>query len=355
MIEPNAVAPAFRSTRQAAVFCAAVLGLLALPAIFTALGLYNRRDAYLEMPIGDGGLAYIEKQGLEERSDIDLLLVGDSLLWLGVDTVYIQNELERAEGRPVNVMMFAHNARGLDLDYGMIRDVLARRRVKTLVLASSPPWNHQEGPHHYAYHFLPYSEDPALSEGVSLQNRLIFYAASVLGAPRHLLSLLRRNPDYDHWVRPMRGSHLVPEGFYGAPYEPLDRDPPAVPTETLIGSAASAPAFAFTEPPFSPYQEHFARLIVDMARAHGTRLVTFRIPRWSDRASPVAAERADWPRVFGADTTIVGVAPAVLFGGLNEDEIKRLYTNEHFNASGATRFTRTITPALLEIYHRALP
>jgi hypothetical protein len=101
---------------------------------------------------------------------------------------------------------------------------------------------------------------------------------------------------------------------------------------------------------------HFVRLIADLVREHGVRLVLFHIPHWSWRARPVVDERVDWPRLFGGDTTLIGVPPALLFQGLGEDEIKQLYVNEHLNASGARFFTRSITPALLSVHlHGAGP
>lgn len=349
MAQTPAVAPTFRSPKQAAVFCAAAALLLALPALLSALGLYGRRDAYLEMPAGDGGFPYMVKEALEERSDIDILFLGESMVWLGVDTMYVQAELARAQGRPANVITYAHNWRGIDLDYALLRDTLARRRIKTLALGLPSASEPQVGPHHYAYHFLPYGHDPAMVSGLALRHRVTLYAESVLGVPRHLLSLLRPNVDFDHPVAATHGSHLVDEGFAGAPYRPLDRDPPALPADALI-QARTPGNFAIADDPLSDYQMHFVRLIADLAREHGVRLVLFHVPHWSWRARPVVDERVDWARLFGGDAALIGVPPALLFQGLRDDEIKQLYCNEHPNASGARFFTRAITPALLSVH-----
>ncbi len=310
MASPTAVAPTFRSPRQAVAFCAAVILLLALPALFSALGLYSRRDAYLETPIGDGGFVYTAKQVLDERSDLDMVFLGDSMLWLGVDTPYVQQALARAEGHEVAVRTFGHAWPGIDVDYATLRDAVARRRVGTVVLAMPRAVQMQARPHFYSYHLLPYGEDPAMLQGLALQHRLTLYAESVLGAPRHVVSLLRRGPDFAHAVEPTLGAHLVEQGFYGAPYQPVTRDPPDVPVETLLHTPATADRFVFTGPPPTDYQAHFARLIADLLRAHGIRLVTFHVPRWSDRKSPVVEDCVDWQSFFGVEGSLVGIAPA---------------------------------------------
>jgi hypothetical protein len=349
--EPTAVAAAFKSPWTAAAFCGAIAALIALPAVFSALGLYGRRDAYMEMTVGDGSFPFAAKEALDERSDVDILLLGDSTLWLGVNALLVQEELSRSEGRPANVMTFGHNWQGIDLDYALLRDTLAHRRVKTLALSIPAPIDRaQARPHHYAYHFLPFGVDPAMVSGLALDHRLTLYAESVLGAPRHLVSLIRRNPDVDQPIRATRGSHPVEEGFEGAPYEPLGRDPPALPADRMI-AARSPESFRFTGQPLTDYQAHFVKLIAGLLREHGVRLVTFHVPRWAERASPVDEERLDWPRAFGIAGSIIGVPPAVLFEGLTDDEITRLYCNQHLNADGARFFTRAITPALLEVHH----
>ena len=351
MAQTTAVFPPFRSPRGAAAFCAAVALAFALPALFSALGLYSRRDAYLEMPAGDGGFPYIVKEALDERSDVDILLLGESTLWLGVDTPYVEQALSREEGRQAKVLTYGHNWRGIDLDYALLRDTLAHRRVKLLALAVPSVEEPQDGPHHYAYHFLPYGEDPAMVAGLALQYRIGLYATSVIGAPRHLLSLARKNVEYEHFTEATRGAHLVPDGFYGAPFQPFDRDPPPMPVDSLIREK-SPESFAIGTAPISDYQANFVRLIAGLLREHGVRLVTFHVPHWSWRARPVVDERVDWAQLFGG-ASMIGVPPARLFAGLHEEQIKLLYCNEHFNENGARLFTRAITPALLWAYHHA--
>jgi hypothetical protein len=353
--EPPRIAAPLRSTRQAALFCALLAALLGLPAVLSALGLYSRRDAYQEMPQGAGPYAFIEVQVLDERSDVDVLLIGPSVLWMGVDAPLLAAELERREGRPVNVLTFGYKYPGLDVAYAMLRDALAHRRVRTLVMTLLHRSEDDHDPHPWSYHFLPWGEDPAMTRGLGARDQLALYAESVLGAPRHLLSFVRANPDKaDHPLERTRGANLQETGFRGAPYRPLRLDPPAVPVETLVYSPASADRFAFDQQPWTPYQAHFLDLIVDLVRTHGIRLIALHVPQWTERASRVVEERFDWSAALGVGASIVGVPPAVLFAGLSEDEIERLYADtRHFNASGAALFTRAVAPALLELHAHA--
>jgi hypothetical protein len=353
MADKQAVAEPFRSPRQAALFCALVLAFLALPACLSALGLYGRRDAYREMPAGAGPYAFVEKQVLDERGDIDMLFLASSLLWVGVDTPIVQRELARAEGRPVTVLTFGYNHRGEDVAYAILRDTLARRKVKTVVATMPLAVDEEDGPHPYAYHFLPYGEDPEMTRGLPLRYRLMLYAESVLGAPRHTLSFVRPNPDFAHPLAATLGANLTQQGFAGAAYAPVDRDPPHLPVESLIASPTSADRFAFSGKPLTGYQAHFLRLLGELVRKHGLRLIVLHVPRWSERGRSVVEERFQWSSVLGVDAPVVGVPPSVLFQGLSDDEITRLYYDEHLNASGAALFTHTITPALLTLHTHA--
>ena len=52
-----------------------------------------------------------------------------------------------------------------------------------------------------------------------------------------------------------------------------------------------------------------------------------------------------------APVRMVGIAPAVLFDGLPESDISKLFWDGyHFNENGQAYFTRLLTPDLIAIY-----
>jgi hypothetical protein len=179
----------------------------------------------------------------------------------------------------------------------------------------------------------------------------MLYGEAVLGAPRHLVSLLRRGAPIEHPVAAHLGAKLEPWGHNGAPYLPVDKAPPTIPTEAMI-YRPGAPGWRIENVPLSLYQEHFVELIAGLLREHHVRLIAFHVPWLTDRHEPFAAERFDWPTVLGVDGALVGVAPSTLFAGLSEDEILSLYYDDHLNEAGARFFTRAIAPALAEVHLR---
>ena len=359
MDEPRAMPPAFASRAHAALLGALVVVFLALPALLSSAGLYRRRDAYREMPIGVGGFRFIEKEALEERSDIDVLCVGASILWFGVDAPTLRDELDRARSarpadgspkEPARVLSFGYSHAGADVSFAMLRDVLERRKVRTVVATMPHVDEVGDAPHTYAYHFLPW--EPDLRRGLSARHQIVLYAESVLGAPRHLLSLLRPNADAVHPVAASLGSHREDHGFHGAAFDPPPFEPPRFSADELVYGPGSADRFAFAGRPLSDYQAHFVRRIAEITCEHGARLVVIRVPWWSDRRRPVVDERLDWSRELGDDVAMVGVPPARLYAGLSEDDVKRLYFDEHLNMAGARFFTRAVAPAIVAIDER---
>ena len=51
------------------------------------------------------------------------------------------------------------------------------------------------------------------------------------------------------------------------------------------------------------------------------------------------------------NVTMLGIPPAILFKGLTDDDIRKLYSDSvHFNENGQNYFTALMTPNLLKIY-----
>jgi hypothetical protein len=62
----------------------------------------------------------------------------------------------------------------------------------------------------------------------------------------------------------------------------------------------------------------------------------------------------DWPQIFDGDFKLLGIPPAKLFGGLSDEEVRKLYGDPwHFNRNGQEYFTTLITPALVQIFEKA--
>jgi len=350
--------PAFAGPRQAAVFAALLAALMVAPLVVANLGVLDRSQVYPTLPVGAGPYSHIQRQVFEESADLDVVFVGSSLMWSGIDAPYVQRELSRVLGRDAVVTVLASVWPGLDRDYAILRDLLARRRVR-LVVFQLPNRNRPtadpaaainrvgDEPHVYAYRFFRVGELPAGDLPPRAETAL--YAGAVLGLPRHLLSFVRPNYTEPAPVAANLGARFVALGFYGAQYEPYRPSPPALGANELIYSPATAATFGFFDEPLPPYQTHFAHLIADLLKQHEVPAVVLHIPQANEISANVVEERVNWIEEFDIDGSMVGIPPTRLFAGMSDAEVERFFLNDHLNENGTIYFTRAVMPALLRL------
>ena len=352
--------PAFSKPRYAAAFAALLAVMIAAPAIVAGLGLLDRATVYGTLPVGAGPASHLQRQIFRETADIDILFVGSSLMWSGIDAPHVQQALSAALGREAVVTVLASVWPGLDRDYAFLKDVLARRRVGMVVIqfpnrdrptldAAAEVNRVSDQPHVQAFRLFRAGEFPEIGEGLAWRARLALYAGAILGLPRHLLSLVRADRVAPSPVEATLGARFQPLGFYGAPFEPFTPAAPQFSPAELTYSP-SASSYEFFAEPLPPYQRHFARLIARLLAAHGVHAVVLHIPQANEIDAEVVEERVDWLEATGIDATLVGIPPARLFRGFSEQETLRFFSSDHLNQNGAAFFTRAVTPALLEVY-----
>ena len=149
--------PAFFARWQEVFYLTGAV-LLLLP-----LGLSGKitlKDVYATVPTKAGAFPYIQHEIFEEKSDIDVLILSTSLLWTAIDTPYLQTELSKAIGRDAEVVTLGSNWRGEDLNYVMLRDLLERRKVKSLIFSMPADYQIMDEPHNQSAHWLLYGDNP---------------------------------------------------------------------------------------------------------------------------------------------------------------------------------------------------
>jgi hypothetical protein len=346
------MAPAFQSTGQALRFVLLLLGLLMLPTVLALGRLPSRDQVYDGVPLSNGPFPFISQQVFREGADIDVLVVADSVLWVGLDAPYLQHTLSATLGRPAKVLVLAANWPGMDLRYSLLRDILARRRVGMVVLSPPRPGSEGDRPHMQAFRWLRFREDQSLSEGLSLKSRVSVYAAEVLGAPRQALNLVRPNLVYDlDRVSGGLGSKKVDEGYRGAAFERVQPTNAFVlPAEEMIRSPRSAGTFRITGPELNPYQLHFMHLIGELLSARQVPLVVLHVPLAKERGSAVVSQQAEWTEAFGVPATVIGVPSGVLFDDISDVQFYRYYYDDHLNHNGSELFTHAVAPAITRTY-----
>jgi hypothetical protein len=356
--------PAFASTRGALGYCALVGVALLSPVLLShAPGASDPRLAYEEMPIQGGAFPFIERQTFDETSDIDLLFLGSSSLLTAIDTPYVRDEASRRLGRPATVLTFGVNFRGEEIYYTLLRNVLAHRRVGTVVLQLPSATQTSDVPWMLAHHLMPAVGAPALWDGLPLRYRVPMYAESVLGAPRRALSLLRPEApqplaqgigvDLGGVWFPSEPRHaelgnlFASAGFEGAPFVAREGAVPDVPAERLIYGPATRDRFRLGDVALTPLQAHFVDRLFALVRDHGVRAVALHVPPLEEHDDDRVEERLDWSAHYGA--SIVGIPARELFGADHADVRAYYYNTGHLNANGAALFTRAIAPAILQL------
>lgn len=347
--------PAFSSAARALFFLVFLACILLLPEIITWSGQISRRHSYEIMTENHGAYSFIAEEVFDNEEDIDILFLGSSVLFAGVDTPQIQRALSLELSRPARVVTFGHYFNSIDVLYTQLQDVLEHKKVRMLVV-SIPRMPYTEGPSTTGCRFIRYSDVEEVFLELPLKYKAALYACSILRAPRDLLSIVRRNKN-----------SLSPSSFaqnLGADKAEIGigRDPdtfvrftpvsPVVPSDDMIFSSRTKDQFQFTNDEIPYYQNLFLEKLVEICRNERVPLVILNIPQYTERHNSRAIERKEWKASFGSDVSLIGVPPSVLFAGLNEEEISRLrFDDAHFNANGSEFFTRTILPALLEVYN----
>lgn len=344
--------PPFATRWQAVCFLLLLVILLVLPILVARFRLVSKSDVYSGVTTRHGSFTYLQQQIFSERSELDIVFVGSSLIWAGIDTPYVQRELSKKLGREARVVTLATNWRGEDLTYTVLSDLLAHRKVRMVVLTMPLPYQTQSAPHHQAFRWWLYGENEAELRRLPLRDRVAIYGEQVLGAPRHLLSAIRPNRVVVAPQDTRLGALQEESGFQGAPFVRRTYQAPPPDTRGVIYSPETRDHFQFTGQALSQYQGEFLSSTFTLLSKYQTRILILHVPTSQERHSAVVTERMFWPAVLGQDVPILGVPPAALFAGMSDAEIDQFFYDEHLNINGSELFTRTVTPAILEVYEQ---
>lgn len=363
--------PAFSSTKQAAAFALLLLILLSLPAVVGKSFLPPREQSYAAQSWGSGPFPWIQQQLFEEKGDIDIALVGSSHILHCVDARLLQAKLAEKLGRPATVRVIGWGGAGFDALYFIVRDLLNHRKVRLLVFYNEnndPGRRNNQSPAWFRW-----ADKAGAMAGLPLSEQAYFYFASLVGMPRNLLCLIRPNLPADlhtpnYWEEHYRSTNLADNlgsttselGFDARPKADCDPTIPfipyvpqtaASPMDACVYSAATQTNFQFSAELLPVWQTHFARLFMALAREHGCRLVLLHVPALDESRSMKIQERTFWRENLDDSLFLLGVPPMEMFGGLTDDEVRKLYFNPgHLNKNGQAYFTSLIGPALLQLY-----
>jgi hypothetical protein len=343
--------PPFLARWQAVLCATGLIGLLALPVPLSSFGLVSRSDLYLTAPAKWGGFDLIQREIFEKSSDIDMLFVGSSTLRHAVNVPQIQAELSRIIGRQATAVVLPYNYRCELFEYLALRDLLARRRVKMVVMMMPHRLEQYGTPHLRTHYWMLYGDESF--RGLPLHLKASLYASTVLGAPRRLLSLLRKDELEWSKLSDHLGTELRETGLRGSIDPAWHAKPLQLAASSMIYSAQTRDKFDFYHQPLTWFQDFFVRRRIKLLQEHRVPVVFLSVPDSENRRDTAVMEREYWPEYFGADIPMIGIPPAALFAGMTDEEIDQLfYDEDHFNRNGNELFSRSIEPALMELYQR---
>ncbi len=288
----------------------------------------------------------------QEEGDVTVAFIGPSSMWVGINSKRVEQHLVDAGVDAPAVITLGANHPSEDLTYVMAKDLLAKRKVEWLVL---PTPNRQQDHAHPVLHRLASLKDQgAVWSKLPLVEQLRSYALATLGAPLQIYQqFVPRDvpPNMRNLVR-FNGSWIRNAGWARSKFEPfaVDATPIArapISQHRLFNANSEKVAFSNV---FSDYQKTYFAETVALARSHGTKVAVLSTPIWKDRASDKPVVRIEQELIKELQLPILGIAPANLFSGLSEDDIKKLYYDvNHFNTNGANYFTDVMSPAILEL------
>ena len=339
--------PAFRSKHALLDFSLLLLVLLCLPLILASIGHPSREQAYNGMSPESGALGAHIEELFHDPQGADILFLGSSLVRSDVDLDEVRRGLSDHLGHPATVKALCMNWQGLDLQYFLLRDYLSTHDAKLVIWNMPVPGSRNIIPHVQAFHFIRFGEDSDALAGLSPRYRLTLYGDMVLGSPRELLSMVRPNQMGEEELR----QKISPQrkGYYGEPFVELPVDAPNLSLSQTL-EQAPWPRVRAVGPPLRPYEQHFAKKIVQLLHDKGVALAFLHVPLDGERRSEVLPERGDWLKVLGTTAPMIGPDSADLFAKVSDRDFFSYYSDQHMNSNGAAIYTRSTLAAILRCY-----
>jgi len=340
------MAPAFSSARQAGAFAVSVLLILLLPLLAEKWALPTREQMYSATGRSTADFPTFHQDIFEDKGDIDIAILGSSRMGCALDPVYLEEKLSGKLGRPAVVRDLTWTWNGYDALYFIAQDLLEHRKVRLMVipdLTYDLSFAAGNVAHRQTTYWFRLADNGAALAGLPVKSDASFYASAILGIPRNLVGRLRPNLP----ALPTK-PHALPWYYSQSDYMPSTGVTAA---DAHIYSAATRGDFRISEQPIPAMQLAFMRKIGLLAQQYHTKLALLNLPDFADRTQTLVQETTDWPEAFQTNVSVIGIAPATLFAGLSDDQIRQLYYNAtHFNQNGQRYFTPLVTPGLIQIY-----
>ena len=344
---------ALRSDRSALGLLLLLAVFLLAPVVLSWIGLPPRIEAYKSMSTAAGTVGTVVHSIYQSPPEGDIVFLGSSLVSAGISQQLVQDELSRHLQRPASVQILAMNWPGLDVQYFMLRDYLSAHKARLLVWNLPEPHSRAyDYPHVQAYRWMRYGEYADALDGLPFRFRAALYGEMVIGAPRQFLSLLR--PNLVRGEGTIVNPALARTGYKNAKFV-LDDGSPDLRVNNALLLRLDSSEIAVRGPKPGPYQMHFARLILGLAKQNHCRAVLLHIPLDAEYNDTAVPELADWKAQLDPNLLMIAAPSARLFAGMDRTRFDHFYRDAHLNENGGRYFTQAVLPALQQAYDESTP
>ena len=345
------VNPLFLSTSNAILFCIVIFIFLIAPFFVDKFSNLTVKSCYLATPTRGGDYGFISRETFDKKGAVDVLILGSSFMWTGVNAEIIKNEIDRKAKIDSNVINFGTNWKSMALLYRLFKDISDNRKVKMLMIpALTLSEVKKEQMHILSKYWLPFDLIMENKKEFNIDFLIKSYAIKLLGLPRQLLSLVRNDFNENTFDTSKYGSYLVPAGYYGRPFFKKEYEAPHIkPSELLKGISHHDLVSRKSELKDSS-RVAFIKLILQLAERKGTRVI-FLKPKQCPSDKGGADETVFIPAAFKKKVHVISLNDNELYPSLSKTEVENMYYNKnHLNSNGNKYFTKTILPAIMEIY-----
>ena len=337
------------NNKRVLIFCLIILFFLLLPILLDIFEIPNNSERFKSLPSNDLGhpspYINIANELTNSSEPIDILILGSSFGWTGLDASIITEKLSKEIGRSAKVLNFCSNWRGEDQYYIILHEILKKREVKFVVF-TQPVWSIQQQNtwHFRTSHFMKFS-DNYLLDGLSVLDKITWYGHLVLGAPRQLISGLRPNliPDIIPHAESF-GSMLKKRGFHGEEfkiYEPLIN-------QKEVNLEIGKSEYKDFDHNFPKFQTFWFNRIRELLDNNKINRALISIPIWSHRNDNFIRRSLVLNDIYQCD--LIANVPKKLFGRFDDKKQKLFFYNEHMNYNGAKYFTNSIANKIIDKY-----
>lgn len=345
----------------------AVLILLMIAPLFFSKLTGNSLDQLRNVPLRYGPFHFLSQKIYEEKGDIDIAFFGSSAIWTSIDAKILSTQLSKDLGRNVTVYNFGSNWLYDNLTYDLALRTLGKRKIKLAIIELHSWANSENEEHPGSFYFSDFfTIYPLIKDSPLLLAK--YYGHAFLGFPRAFVGMIFNNKrsgltkssaDLLKTYLENNGSYTSELGWQSydskkerEPFTPYRPTTPHIPiSQMLYRHQDDDPRRSKDSIPLSQMQKAYLRQIYLELKRNGGKLAFIDVDNNIGEENLWLSRKYNDDLFEGNIIPLVKVRSQTLLENFSDDQKKLLNYNErHRNKNGAEFFTKTVYPAIKELY-----